>query len=95
MASYLNGVATVGTAPTLVVSVTAENDGVLIQNQGATPIYLGGSGVTADSSATGGLQVAANSTQLVPSAGGRSTRDLYAVVASGTAKVAWLMPAGD
>lgn len=90
--SYSHGVKTVSTTRTLLVSTGAgNNDGVLVQNQGSTPVYLGGPTVTADGTATGGLQVPAGATVTVPSIGG-GTADLWAVMATGTAPVAWLQP---
>ena len=91
MSNYDNGVATVTTTPAKLVTVQGENDGILIQNQGSVIVYLGGPSVTADQTATGGYQVAANSSVLVPSVGG-TQHDLWAVAASTTAKVAWLQP---
>jgi hypothetical protein len=88
---YDNGVATATTTAAKLVTVQAENDGVLVQNLGAVPIYLGGASVTADQTATGGFSVAASSSALIPSVGGYQ-HDLYVVVASTTAKVAWLQP---
>jgi len=76
-------VCTVGTVP--------ENDGVLIQNNGSTVVYLGASTVTADATATGGMQVAAGATVTVPTTGAESL-ELYGIVASGTADVAFLFP---
>lgn len=91
--SYKNGVISVGTIATLIATPgsTPENSGVLIQNNGATPVYLGGSTVTAGTTSTGGLQVAAGATVNVPTTGSASEA-LYAIVASGTANVAFLFP---
>jgi hypothetical protein len=91
MASYDNGVGTATTTASKLVTVQAENDGILIQNQGAGIVYVGGPSVTADQAATGGLQVAANGSVTVPSVGGIQ-HDLYVITATGTAKVAWLQP---
>ena len=86
---YGGGTVSVGTTPTLLF--TGPAPGALVQNNGATPIYLGGSTVTANTAATGGLTIAAGATLAIPSTG--ATADsLYAVVASGTANVAWLVP---
>lgn len=91
MADYSNGVKAVTTTPQVVVVVGQANDGILVQNQGSVTVYLGGPTVTADATATGGLQVAANTTVTVPSLGGYA-HNLWGVVASGTANVAWLQP---
>ena len=88
MANYRHGTVTVGTTATLLVSSSFPG-GVLIQNNGTAPIFLGGPNVTANTAATGGIQVAAGATVTVPSVGG-ITADLYAVIATGTATVAWL-----
>jgi hypothetical protein len=92
--AYSNGVVSVGTAATLIC--TPGRDGALIQNLGATVVYLGGPGVTADASATGGVTLAA--TQTAPTmvrsgmvAGTFGANDgLYGRVASGTSNVAFL-----
>jgi hypothetical protein len=52
-------------------SSVPENDGVLIQNLGSGTLYIGGSTVTANTTSTGGLQVAANATVNVPTTGSR------------------------
>lgn len=92
VADYSNGIKTVTTTPQVIVSVGQSNGGILVQNQGSVPVYLGGPTVTADQSATGGVQIAANTTTLIPSLGGYG-HNLWGVVASGTASVAWLQPA--
>jgi hypothetical protein len=89
---YLHGTVSVGVAAVLLVTVTAENDGILIQNNGTGIVYLGGPTVTADAAATGGLKVAAGATQLVPSVGGR-TEDIYAIASVAASPVAYLQPA--
>jgi hypothetical protein len=93
MMPYTNGVVSVGTTATLIATLGAapQNDGVLIQNLGATAVYLGGSTVTAGATATGGLQVPANATVTVPTTGAEPLA-LYGIVASGTANVAFLFP---
>lgn len=91
MASYLNGTASVGVARTLLVT-TGSVGGVLVQNQGAVAVFLGGATVTADATATGGISVAAGASVLIPTTGGAKA-DLYAVTASSTANVSWLSPA--
>lgn len=87
MAAYSSGSATVTTTPALLVTVGPTNDGVMIQNQGAVVVTLGGPNVTASV----GIQVAANATVTIPSVGGAS-HDLWAVAASATATVTWLQP---
>jgi hypothetical protein len=87
---YGGGTVAVGVAPpTLLFAGSAS--GALIQNNGAVLVYIGGSTVTANTAATGGLTIAAGVTLSVPDTS--ATADgLYAVVASGTANVAWLAP---
>jgi hypothetical protein len=91
--AYKNGVVSVGTTATLIAAQgsTPENSGVLIQNLGAGVLYLGGPTVTAGTTSTGGLQVAANAVMTVPTTGAASEA-LYGIVASSTANVAYLFP---
>jgi hypothetical protein len=91
MASYLHGTATVTTTRSVLVT-TGASGGVLVQNNGSVAVFLGGSTVTADATATGGISVAAGASVTVPTVGGAKA-DLYAIVASSTAAVAWLSPA--
>ena len=91
MSTYDHGVLSATTTAAKLVTVQAENDGVLVQNQGSVSIYLGGPTVTANQTATGGFQVAASTSVTVPSVGG-TQHDLYVVVASSTANVAWIQP---
>ena len=90
---YKNGVVSVGTTATLIATPGSapEQGGVLIQNLGSSTLYLGGSTVTAGTTSTGGLQVAANASVSVPTTGSAS-ESLYGIVASGTANVAYLFP---
>ena len=90
---FKNGVVSVGTTPTPIATPSSipENAGVLVQNLGSVTLYLGGSTVTAGTTATGGLQVAANATVNVPTTGA-ATEALYGIVASSTANVAYLFP---
>jgi hypothetical protein len=54
---------------------------------------LGGSTVTAGTTSTGGYQVAASASVLVPTTGGGEAGDsLYGITASSTANVAYLYP---
>jgi hypothetical protein len=89
--TYNQGTVTVGTTAGLVVTVSAQNDGILIKNQGTVTVYFGGSTVTADETATGGFPVAAGGTITIPSVG-NNAHDLYAIVASGTASVSFIQP---
>lgn len=91
MGDYAQGTVSVTTARTKLVTVSAANDGVLVQNQGTSPVFLGGPNVTADTTATGGVSLAANAMVTVPSVGGM-THDLFAVTATGTSNVSFLMP---
>jgi hypothetical protein len=71
---------------------------VMVQNTGSALVYLGGSGVTADTSATGGIQVGAFATAVeIPSGNvaGRADADdrLYGIVASGTGIISYFVAA--
>jgi hypothetical protein len=90
---FKNGVVSVGTTATLIATPSSvpENAGILVQNLGSVTLYLGGSTVTAGTTATGGLQVAANASVNVPTTGAASEA-LYGIVASSTANVAYLFP---
>lgn len=89
---YKNGVISVTTSPTLIATPSSapENAGVLVQNLGTTVLYLGGSTVTAGTTATGGLQVAANATVNVPTTGAGSEA-LYGI-STAACNVAYLFP---
>lgn len=87
-APYCSGTVTVGTSPTLVCSPGGSCGQVLIQNNGAAAVFLGSSSVAA-SGANAGISVAAAATVTVPCG---SAHDLYAIIASGTAPVAFLYP---
>jgi hypothetical protein len=91
--AYQNGVVSVGTTATLIATPSSapDIDGILIQNLGAVTLYLGTSTVTAGTTATGGYQVAAAASVLVPTTGA-SAEGLYGIVASSTANVAFLYP---
>lgn len=91
MAGYNNGTVSVTTTPTLIATPVGGNDGVLIQNNGGVPVFLGGSEVTPDQTSTGGIALAAGVTLMVPTVGNQLA-GLYGVVASGTANVAYLYP---
>jgi len=86
---FQNGVVSVGTTATLIATPSSvpENAGVLIQNLGASVVYIGGSTVTAGTTSTGGLQVAANAIVNVPTTGAASEQ-IYGIVASGSVNVA-------
>jgi hypothetical protein len=83
--SYINGSVTVTTSPTLVCTVAAENDDVLVSCSAAT--VFGGPGVTA----TTGVSISANTPTHIPSTGGY-VHDLYAIVSSSTSTVTYLYP---
>lgn len=88
MASYNNGCGTATT--TRSVLLTDQRGGsIVIQNNGAVAVYLGGATVTADTTATGGVSIAAGATLIVPSNGDQG-RDLYVVTPSSTAQVGFL-----
>lgn len=86
---YSNGLATVTTTPTPICSV-GERGGVLLQNNGSAPIFVGGPNV-GTSGANMGIQIAAAATLFVPSVG-TNQATLYGVVATATQPVAFLFP---
>lgn len=90
---FINKVTSVGTTAVAIASPGSvpDNIGVLVQNLGTTTVYIGGSAVTAGTTSTGGLQVAANAIVNVPCTGA-SAETLYAISASGTNNVATLFP---
>ena len=94
MADYAQGTVSVTTTATKVATVEATNDGILVKNQGTVVVYFGGPTVTADETATGGFPLAAGESVSIPTVG-NTTRDLYAIVASGTASVSFLQPKHD
>jgi hypothetical protein len=65
--------------------------GIVIQNLGSVTVYLGSSTVTAGTTSTGGVQLAANGVITVPTTGAASEA-LYGITASSTANVAYLFP---
>jgi hypothetical protein len=90
---YQNGVVSVGTTATLICTPGSvpDNEAVLIQNLGTTTLYIGGSTVTAGTTSTGGLQLAANGVITVPTTGANN-EPLYGITASSSANVSWLYP---
>jgi hypothetical protein len=95
---YVNGSVSVGTSPTLIVSPSRNDGGVLVQNTSTSAVFLGGSSV-ATSGADIGYSLAASSTVTVPAVGGSNDASsaaagLYGIVASGTATVVYLAPSG-
>ena len=90
---YVNGVISVGTTATLIASPSSsvpESQTVLIQNLGTTILYLGGPGVTAGVTATGGYQVPASGVVAVPTTGS-AAEPLYGV-STAALNVAFLYP---
>ena len=91
---YKNGVVSCGTTATLIASPSSipENGGILIQNLGATVLYLGGSTVTANTAATGGIQVAVSPSApvLIPTSGA-AVEGIYGV-STAAVNVAFLYP---
>jgi hypothetical protein len=79
-----SGTVTVGTTPTLVCMSDIEQPGIVVQNSGETPVFIGGATVSASGTAAG-LSLAAGATLTAPFIG-----ELFAVVASGTGAVAFL-----
>lgn len=86
-ASYSSGSVSVGTTATLIAVVPEGYTGVALVSSSAAA-FIGGPGVTT----TTGFPVAANTPVQVPSGKGNA-RALYAVVASGTATVSYLIGA--
>jgi hypothetical protein len=86
--SYVNGSAAVTTTASLIFTVPAENDDVVIQT-GSVAVTIGGPGVTATGT-TGGITVPASTIMRFPATGG--AHDVYAVAASATS-VFYLYPA--
>lgn len=86
-ANYDNNVKTVNTVAGLLVTVEPENDGILLSNTGANPVFVGGPGVTS----ANGFKIAAGASQLIPSLGG-IRHDLYAVSTGGSSTVAYIQP---
>lgn len=91
MASYQSGTVSVTTAATLICTVDKAG-GVLIQNNGSGSLYVGGASVTSDTTATGGLKIAAGAIQLIPSSASSTGSALYGIVATSTANVAFVFP---
>jgi hypothetical protein len=93
--AYQQGVVSVGTTATLIATPSSapDVDGILIQNLSAAIVYIGGPTVTAGTTSTGGLQLAASSTTpvLIPTTGA-SSEGLYGIVASSTANVSFCYP---
>ena len=89
MASYLNGTVAVSSIVTGILTIGSEADGVLVQNVGPYPVYIGGSGVTADTSSTGGVLLAPGDKVTLSTVASAST-ELYGVTAAGTAYVSWV-----
>lgn len=87
--SYAQGTVTVGTTATKVCTVPAENDDVLVYCSVASVVF-GGPTVTA-TGATAGVTAPATTLTHIPSAAG-VVHDLYAVIGTGTATVAYLYP---
>lgn len=90
--SYNNAATTVSSTATLIATVSGDNSGVLVQNNGSVTVFLGGPNVTA-SGATQGFSLAENTSVLVPSTGS-SANTLWAITASSTASVVVLFPSG-
>ena len=91
--AYNQATTTVTTAPTLIaLCLGSGTGGILVQNNGSVPIFLGGSNVTS-SGATQGVSVAGSATLYVPTVGG-TANTLYAVTNSSTASVSVLFAAG-
>jgi len=78
------GTVTVGTTPTLIFAAV-ERPGVIVQNSGETPVFLGTAATVAASGTPAGLSLAAGATLTIP-----FVSELFAVVASDTGTVAFI-----
>lgn len=87
MANYDNNVITVTIVAALLVTVSSENDGILVSNTGSNPVYVGNAQV----SSANGFKIAAGTTQMIPSLGGY-THDLWAVSTGGSSTVSYIQP---
>lgn len=87
---YVNGAVEVGTTPTLICQAPASpgdtlvGNTLIVQNAGASSVYLGGPNV-ASSGTSLGLALAAGATVALPTV--YTDIDLYGVTASGTMPV--------
>jgi hypothetical protein len=87
---FQHATVSVDVVASLLVTISAESAGILLQNQGPGVIYIGGPGVTADTTVNAGLKVPVNTTVAIPAAG--AARDLW-VISSATATLAtYLQP---
>ena len=96
--AFQNSVSTVGTGtPTKIVTVGSR--GAVVQNVGPTTLYLGGPGVTADTSATGGIQLTSangplqmlgGSTEFLIGGAVSDAAVLYAVSSGANGKLAYI-----
>jgi hypothetical protein len=90
--AFVNGLVTVTTAPTAIVSV-GERGGIIIQNNGSAAVFLGGANVAVTGVGTG-ISLAAGATIFIPSAGSISAT-LFGVVAAASQPVVYLFPSGS
>jgi hypothetical protein len=87
---YSKGQVDVATTPTAICSV-GERGGVVIQNNGTAPVFLGGLNVAASGPNTGISLAGSGATIFIPSVG-TELETLFGVVASGTQPVVFLFP---
>jgi hypothetical protein len=78
----------VSTTATFLDVSPANVGGILIGNRGPEAIYIGGSTVTADETATGGLILPPGERAPLPTS--TSWGDVYAITAEGTSYVTWI-----
>lgn len=90
MADYQHGTVSVGTTATLITNSNMENDGLLVSNRGPVSVYLGGSGVTADQTSTGGMEIVPGEKVNLSTVGNVSA-NLYGITHAGTAVVSWIV----
>lgn len=86
---YAHATVSVGSTATAVVETGNQNAGVLIQNRGPVPVYIGGSSVTPDISSTGGVLLTPGD-KVTVSTVGNVDGEVYAITSNGTAYVSWI-----
>lgn len=87
--SYHNGTVSVSTTATAITETYNQNQGVLLQNRGPVPVWVGGSTVTADNTSTGGYLLSPGDSVTV-SVVANIDGEVYGVTLADTAYVAWL-----
>lgn len=78
MPSYQHATVTVGTSAVNLIPNLYVSGGAVIQNNTTGILYVGGAGVTADATATGGVKIAAAASLQIPGSADQA-RDLWAI----------------